>query len=150
MGNYSIESFIQDSHSICREERQYALFLYNILCRYGSAKMRKSLKNEKKTKASFDHNGKLTGEEIEYIIPATMDAKGNVVADNTAILPASDVTIELYKDDNMILSSKNVKNSEKVSVNEGELSEITFDLSKNNCNIVVTDWGTVIQHVTIG
>ena len=104
----------------------------------------------KKTKASFDHNGELTGEEIEYIIPATMDAKGNVVADNTAILPASDVTIELYKDDSMILSSKNVKNSEKVSVNEGEQSEITFDLSKNNCNIVVTDWGTVIQHVTIG
>ena len=104
----------------------------------------------KKTKASFDHNGELTGEEIEYIIPATMDAKGNVIADNTAILPASDVTIELYKDDNMILSSKNVKNSEKVSVNEGEQSEITFDLSKNNCNIVVTDWGTVIQHVTIG
>ena len=67
-----------------------------------------------------------------------------------AALPASDVTIELYKDDNMILSSKNVKNLEKVSVNEGELSEITFDLSKNNCNIVVTDWGTVIQHVTIG
>ncbi len=67
--------------------------------------------------------------------------KGNVIADNTAILPASDVTIELYKDDSMILSSKNVKNSEKVSVNEGEQSEITFDLSKNNCNIVVTDWG---------
>ena len=104
----------------------------------------------KKTKASFDHNGELTGEEIGYIIPATMDAKGNVVADNTAILPASDVTIELYKDDNMILSSKNVKNLEKVSVNEGEQSEITFDLSKNNCNIVVADWGTVITHVTIG
>ncbi|RKU61254.1 hypothetical protein DWW91_27490, partial [Parabacteroides sp. AF17-3] len=91
-----------------------------------------------------------TGEEIEYIIPATMDAKGNVIADNTAILPASDVTIELYKDDNMILSSKNVKNLEKVSVNEGEQSEITFDLSKNNCNIVVADWDTVITHVTIG
>ena len=58
----------------------------------------------KKTTASFDHNGKLTGEEIEYIIPATMAAKGNVVADNTAILPASDVTIELYKDDNTIHS----------------------------------------------
>lgn len=67
-----------------------------------------------------------------------------------AALPASDVTIELYKDDNMILSSKNVKNLEKVSVNEGEQSEITFDLSKNNCNIVVADWGTVITHVTIG
>ena len=104
----------------------------------------------KNTKGSFNHNGELTGENIEYIIPATLNAKGNVVAENSAILPASDVTIELYKDDIMILSSKNVKNSEKVSVNEGELSEITFDLSKNNCNIVVTDWGTVIQHVTIG
>ena len=104
----------------------------------------------KNTKGSFNHNGELTGENIEYIIPATLNAKGNVVAENSAILPASDVTIELYKDDIMILSSKNVKNSEIVSVNEGELSEITFDLSKNNCNIVVTDWGTVIQHVTIG
>ena len=104
----------------------------------------------KNTKGSFNHNGELTGENIEYIIPATLNEKGNVVAENSAILPASDVTIELYKDDIMILSSKNVKNSEKVSVNEGELSEITFDLSKNNCNIVVTDWGTVIQHVTIG
>ena len=104
----------------------------------------------KNTKGSFNHNGELTGENIEYIIPATLNKKGNVVAENSAILPASDVTIELYKDDIMILSSKNVKNSEKVSVNEGELSEITFDLSKNNCNIVVTDWGTVIQHVTIG
>ena len=102
----------------------------------------------KNTKGSFNHNGELTGENIEYIIPATLNEKGNVVAENSAILPASDVTIELYKDDIMILSSKNVKNSEKVSVNE--LSEITFDLSKNNCNIVVTDWGTVIQHVTIG
>ena len=104
----------------------------------------------KNTKGSFNHNGELTGENIEYIIPATLNEKGNVVAENSAILPASDITIELYKDDIMILSSKNVKNSEKVSVNEGELSEITFDLSKNNCNIVVTDWGTVIQHVTIG
>ena len=104
----------------------------------------------KNTKGSFNHNGELTGDNIEYIIPATLNEKGNVVAENSAILPASDVTIELYKDDIMILSSKNVKNSEIVAVNEGELSEITFDLSKNNCNIVVTDWGTVIQHVTIG
>lgn len=103
----------------------------------------------KKTKSSFNHNGELTGEDIEYIIPATLNEKGNVVADKTTILPASNITIELYKDDNMILSSENVKNLEKVSVNEGEQSEMTFDLSKNSGNIVVTDWGTVIQHVTI-
>ncbi len=104
----------------------------------------------KKTKSSFNHNGELTGEDIEYIIPATMNDKGNVVADNTTILPASDITIELYKDNKMILSSENVKNLEKVSINEGELSEWTFDLSRNSGNIVVADWGSVIQHVTIG
>ena len=104
----------------------------------------------KKTKSSFNHNGELTGEDIEYIIPATMNDKGNVVADNTTILPASDITIELYKDDKMILSSENVKNLEKVSINEGELSELTFDLSRNSGIIVVADWGSVIQHVTIG
>ena len=104
----------------------------------------------KNTKGSFNHNGELTGENIEYIIPATLNTKGNVVAENTTILPASNMTVELYKDDKMILSSENVKNLEKVSVNEGELSELTFDLSRNSGNIVVTDWGTVIQHVTIG
>lgn len=104
----------------------------------------------KRTKSSFNHNGELTGEDIEYIIPATLNEKENVVADNTTILPASDITIELYRDDKMIFSSENVKNSEKVSVNEGELSELTFDISRNSCNIVVADWGTVIQHVTIG
>ncbi|WP_278623126.1 FimB/Mfa2 family fimbrial subunit [Parabacteroides gordonii] len=103
----------------------------------------------KNTKGSFNHNGELTGEDIEYIIPATLNEKGNVVAENTTILPASNITVELYKDDKMILSSENVKNLEKVSVNEGELSELTFDLSRNSGNIVVTDWGTVIQHVTI-
>ncbi len=103
----------------------------------------------KNTKGSFNHNGELTGENIEYIIPATLNTKGNVVAENTTILPASKMTVELYKDDKMILSSENVKNLEKVSVNEGELSELTFDLSRNSGNIVVTDWGTVIQHVTI-
>ena len=103
----------------------------------------------KNTKGSFNHNGELTGENIEYIIPATLNAKGNVVAENTTILPASNITVELYKDDKMIFSSENVKNLEKVSVNEGELSELTFDLSRNSGNIVVTDWGTVIQHVTI-
>ena len=103
----------------------------------------------KNTKGSFNHNGELTGENIEYIIPATLNAKGNVVAENTTILPASNITVELYKDDKMILSSENVKNLEKVSVNEGELSELTFDLSRYSGNIVVTDWGTVIQHVTI-
>ena len=104
----------------------------------------------KKTKSSFDHNGELTGADVEYIIPATVNDEGYLVASKTAILPASDIVIELYKDNKMILSSENVKNSEKVAVNEGEQTNITFDLSRNNMNIIVSEWGTVVQTVTIG
>lgn len=32
----SVEHFLQDEYSICREERQYAVFLYNILTKYRS------------------------------------------------------------------------------------------------------------------
>lgn len=103
----------------------------------------------KRTKSSFDHNGELTGDDIEYIIPATMNDKGIVLADDATILPASDITIELYKDDKMILSSENVKNLEKVSVNEGEKTEVTFDLSRNSGNLVVAEWNSVILNVTV-
>lgn len=36
----SIENFIYDKFSICREERQYAVFLYNVLCKYNDTKKR--------------------------------------------------------------------------------------------------------------
>lgn len=36
----SIENFIYDKFSICREERQYAVFLYNILRKYSDTKTR--------------------------------------------------------------------------------------------------------------
>lgn len=32
--NVPLEHFIRDEYSICREERQYAVFLYNILRKY--------------------------------------------------------------------------------------------------------------------
>lgn len=103
----------------------------------------------KRTKGSFDYNGELTGEDIEYIIPATMNDKGYVVANNATILPSSNITVELYKDNKIILSSENFKNSEKVSANEGKLSELTFDLSKQSCNITATEWNSVILNVTV-
>ncbi len=37
----SIENFICDEFSICREERQYAVFLYNVLRKYSDARKRK-------------------------------------------------------------------------------------------------------------
>lgn len=104
----------------------------------------------KNTKSSFNHNGELTGSVVEYIVPASLDEKGNLVASTISILPSDNVAIELYKDNKMILSSENAQNSEKASVNEGEQTNIVFDLSRNNYSIVVSDWGTTVQYVTVG
>ena len=104
----------------------------------------------KRTKGSFDYNGQTTGSDIEYVIPASVNAQGNLVAQKTAIIPSSDIVIELYKDNNLILSSQNLKNSEKVAVNAGEQADITFDISRGTFNMSVTAWGTIVQNVTVG
>lgn len=104
----------------------------------------------KRTKSSFNCNGELTGNDIEYIIPATLNNNGNLTTGIFSILPADNMTIELYIDDVLVLSSENVKNSENVAANEGEQTNIIFDLSRNNINISISEWGTVIQYVTVG
>ena len=104
----------------------------------------------KRTKSSFNCNGELTGNDIEYIIPATLNDNGNLTTGTFSILPADNMTIELYRDDVLVLSSENVKNSEIVAANKGEQTNIVFDLSRNNINVSVSDWGTVIQYVTVG
>lgn len=92
----------------------------------------------------------MTGNDIEYIIPATLNNNGNLTTGIFSILPADNMTIELYRDDVLVLSSENVKNSENVAANEGEQTNIIFDLSRNNINISISEWGTVIQYVTVG
>lgn len=104
----------------------------------------------KRTKSSFNCNGELTGNDIEYIIPATLIENGNLTTGTFSILPADNITIELYRDEVLILSSENIKNSENVAANEGEQTNIVFDLSRNNINISVSDWNTVIRYVTVG
>lgn len=104
----------------------------------------------KRTKSSFNCDGELTGNDIEYVIPATLNENGNLTTGTFSILPSDNMTIELYRDDILVLSSENVKNPEKVAANEGEQTNIVFDLSRNDINISVSEWGTVIQHVTIG
>ncbi len=104
----------------------------------------------KRTKSSFNCNGELTGNDIGYIIPVTLNDNGNLTTGTFSILPADNMTIELYRDDVLVLSSENVKNSENVAANEGEQTNIIFDLSRNNINISISEWGTVIQYVTVG
>ena len=86
----------------------------------------------------------MTGNDIEYIIPATLNNNGNLTTGIFSILPADNMTIELYRDDVLVLSSENV------AANEGEQTNIIFDLSRNNINISISEWGTVIQYVTVG
>lgn len=104
----------------------------------------------KNTKGSFDHNGNLIGDDVEYLVPASLNEEGNLVAQTTPILPSSDITIELYRDNERILCNKNLKNSEIVAAKEGEKVNIIFDLSKQNCKIAVASWGSVTQIVTVG
>ena len=104
----------------------------------------------KKTKSSFDHNGELTGSDVEYIIPASLNDNGILVAETTPILPNDNVTVELYKDGKMIFSNENAKNAKKVSAEEGKQVNLSFDLAHNNCNISVSDWKSVVINVVVG
>lgn len=104
----------------------------------------------KNTQSSFDCNGKLVGNNVEYVIPATFNKNNDLVSATTAILPNENIVVELYKDGKMIFSSENAQKSEKVAANPGEQVNLTFDLSRNNFNVLVSDWNTVIQIVTVG
>ena len=58
----SLKNFINDEYSICREERQYSLFLYNILRKYKDPKKRTDIS----VKQIFEACG-LTDCKIEYV-----------------------------------------------------------------------------------
>jgi len=49
---------------------------------------------------SKSSNGNPTGEEVEFVFPASFDEKGNLTTEAQAIFPAQNITVELYKDGN--------------------------------------------------
>ncbi len=65
----SIENFVLDEYSICREERQYAVFLYNILRKYGKKQSRAKLAGEEKDHILeiFEACGIEADSDIEYV-----------------------------------------------------------------------------------
>lgn len=102
------------------------------------------------TKSSFNANGELTGNDIEFAVPATVGDNGCVVSGTFFIMPSSNVTIELIKNGTTILSSKNFQNTENVSVNAGKKAVVTFDYVKQNSNFYVANWNSVSQIVEVG
>lgn len=104
----------------------------------------------KKTKSAFDYNGELTGEEVEYIFSASFNEKGELVSETSPILPASEITIELYKDDKLIFSAKKDKKGQTLSASQGKQMNYVFSFTgKVTTNLVVSDWNTNVQYVTI-
>ena len=98
----------------------------------------------------MDYNGNQTGEEVDFVFSASFDEKGNLTTEAQAIFPAQNITLELYKDGNLLFSSEKDKNGELFAANPGKRTEITFKYSGEvSANVVVVDWGTVIQHVTL-
>lgn len=79
----------------------------------------------KRTKSSFNCNGELTGNDIGYIIPATLNDNGNLTTGTFSILPADNMTIELYRDDVLVLSSEKSK-IQKTWLQTKENKQISF------------------------
>ena len=56
---FSIDDYIKDEYSICREERQYALFLYNILRAYKKDDIKDDIKKIYKACGILDDNAEI-------------------------------------------------------------------------------------------
>lgn len=105
----------------------------------------------KNTKSAFNYNGELTGEAIEYIIPASFDKKGNLTTSTISIFPSSKITIELYKNDELIFSAEKDENSKNLAANSGKLLDVFFDYSSTlSVQTTIVPWGVVIQNIVIG
>lgn len=99
----------------------------------------------------FDYQGNLISDDVVYIFPASFDKSGNLVSDMQAIVPSSKMTIELYKDGELIFSVQNDKNGENLSAKTGKQMNYVFNYSaKTKAELVVTPWNTVVQYVTVG
>ena len=103
------------------------------------------------TKGLIKYLGSNAG-NFEYRIKNTkssLDYNGNPT-ETQAIFPAQNITVELYKDGNLIFSSEKDKNGELFAATPGKRTEITFKYSGEvSANITIADWATVIQHITM-
>lgn len=134
--------------TIARKVSSLSLVIKGVNKKYGTTEGSYFFK-VKKTKCSFNHKGELTGEDVEYIFPAYFDKNEVLVAETTPIFPASEVSVELYRDNEVIFSTENAKNGEKVSANEGKQTNVVFNFSKSSYEIAVSPWKSVVQYVTI-
>lgn len=86
---------------------------------------------------------------LNSLSPLLLTKKGNLTTETQAIFPAQNITVELYKDGNLIFLAKRQK-WRIIRCNPGKRTEITFKYSGEvSANITIADWATVIQHITM-
>jgi hypothetical protein len=134
--------------SIERKVAEFSLSTTGIATKFGTTEGDFYYKIKTST-SMINHNGEITGESVEYILPATVNAEGNLTADNIVVLPSIDVTVELYRDDILVLSSKNLRNAQELSINASQQLNIVFDICKANLSLVVAAWGQVVNRVLV-
>jgi len=91
-----------------------------------------------------------------YVFDENNDFYKQITVDNDYLLQVKPVEINCPGSDKITviawagLSSNSEEISNMNQANEGEQTNIIFDLSRNNINISISEWGTVIQYVTVG
>lgn len=96
----------------------------------------------------FNYNGVLTGDDIEYTIPAYFDDKGNLRMQKSSVLPSSAITIELYKDNEPVFNIQKDEHQNDLSVKEG--SEIQIELVYNatvSVKTTILPWTYISQDI---
>ncbi|MDH6344199.1 hypothetical protein M2480_001218 [Parabacteroides sp. PFB2-12] len=102
------------------------------------------------TSDAIDYNGKVTGSVVSYIVPTSVNEMGNLTKEQISIFPSENVTVELYRNDQMILSSKNFQKTENIAVNEGEQAVVYFNAANSNkITYQVANFGTVVNIVNV-
>lgn len=107
----------------------------------------------KNSKDGFNYNGEVIGNDVDFLIPATFDKNGVLVTETTPVLPSQNITIELYKDDQLLFSAKNDQNGKNASTIAGKQINYLFNFSGTSTqtasNITVSNWNSDIQYVTL-
>ena len=140
----SIDNYIKSDLSICREERQYALYLSNILRYYGKEKNRKNLSNKEALVNIFTRCGIIS--KNEKVIPKELIIENvfyevtfmrDILERNRRIMFAKEPVEDVCLKKDYKLSDYHIKDAEK-SFNK-KLLEYVYKVTGKKEHIIYKD-----------
>ena len=133
-----------------RKSSTISLNTKNLVKYYGS-KSGNYVYKVKNIKKSLNYDGALSGNSGEYSFTGYFNSNDELVTGDQVILGGSEITVELYKDGNLIFSKNLDKNGDMLSIKKGKRVEMYFNYSSNTyASIYVADWSTLIQIASVG